>query len=157
MQFVWAWRIEQLGLGRARYDLVNQHKSIGLTILGLLLLRLLWRSFNPPPLLPPMPVWQRRSRFGVQSGIYLLLILLPPVGWAMSSAAGFVVSWFDLFDLPALLEQDDAMKDSLKTLHAVLAALLAILVSVHVLAALYHHFKLKDDVLRSMLPGRQKR
>ncbi len=49
MQFIWAWRIDQLGLGRERYELVNQHKSIGLTLLGLLCLRLAWRWLSPPP------------------------------------------------------------------------------------------------------------
>ncbi len=82
--------------------------------------------------------------------------MLPVVGWAMSSAAGFVVSWFDVFDLPALLEQNDPLKERLLTLHAILAWSLAVIVLGHSLAALHHHLVLKDEVLWRMLPGKRK-
>ncbi|MCX4186889.1 cytochrome b [Methylophaga sp. OBS4] len=153
MQFIWAWRILQLGLGRQRYDLVNEHKSIGLTILALVLLRLIWRYFNPPPPLPTtMPPWQRRLALVTHYVIYGLLLVIPPVGWAMSSAAGFVVSWFDVFDLPALVAQDDALKEALKTLHVTLALALGALVIGHAAVAVHHHFVRKDDILKRMLP-----
>lgn len=155
VQFTWAWRIEQLGLGRARYELVNQHKSIGLTIFMLVVLRLLWRFYTPPPALPEsISYWQQQSSRWVHAGIYLLLLALPLVGWSMSSAAGFVVSWFDLFDLPALLSQDDGLKTILMAIHAVLAWSLALLVIGHILAAFHHHIVKKDTVLKRMLPGR---
>lgn len=154
MQFTWAWRIQQLDLGRLRYELVNQHKSIGLTIFAFLMLRLFWRWFNPPPPPVSMPRWQQKAMHWVHGLIYLLLLLLPPIGWAMSSAAGFVVSWFDIVDLPALVSQDDALKDRLRDIHALLAWSLAVLVSGHIAVALYHHFVLRDQTLRRMLPGR---
>lgn len=157
MQFIWAWRIDQLGLGRERYELVNQHKSIGLTLLGLLCLRLAWRWLSPPPPLPDhMSYRQQQAARWVHGLIYLLLVMLPVVGWAMSSAAGFVVSWFDVFDLPALLEQNDPLKERLLTLHAILAWSLAVIVLGHSLAALHHHLVLKDEVLWRMLPGKRK-
>lgn len=156
LQFTWAWRIQQLETGRQRYDLVNEHKSIGLTILAFLLARLLWRWFNPPPPAVAMPHWQRRAMQWVHGLIYLLLLLLPPIGWAMSSAAGFVVSWFDVFDLPPLVAQDDALKDRLRDIHAFLAWTLALLVTGHIGAALYHHFIKRDQTLLRMLPGRQR-
>lgn len=156
LQFIWAWRFEQLGIGRERYELVNQHKSIGLTILTLLLIRLLWRSFNPPPPSVAMPLWQQQAMRTVHGLIYLLLLIIPPIGWAMSSAGGFVVSWFDVVDLPALTAQNDALKESLRDLHAALAWTLAVLITGHIAAALHHHFVQKDDTLKRMLPGRLK-
>lgn len=157
LQFTWAWRIQQLGIGRERYEMVNQHKSIGLTILALLIIRLLWRYFNPPPDPVSMPLWQQRAMQWVHGLIYLLLLALPPVGWAMSSAAGFVVSWFDVFDLPALVAQDDALKELLRDIHAFLAWTLAVLVLGHIGAALHHHFLRRDDSLLRMLPTRRRR
>lgn len=154
LQFSWAWRIQQLDLGRLRYELVNQHKSIGLTIFALLLFRLFWRWFNPPPAAVAMPRWQQRMMHWVHGLIYLLLFMLPLAGWAMSSAAGFVVSWFDVFDLPAVVSQDDALKDRLRDIHALLAWTLALLVTGHIAAALYHHFIQRDQTLMRMLPGR---
>lgn len=155
LQFTWAWRIEQLGLGRARYELVNQHKSIGLTVFMLVVLRLLWRLYSSPPALPEnIPYWQQRSSRWVHTAIYVLLLALPLVGWAMSSSAGFIVSWFDVFDLPALLAQDDDLKTVLMATHATLAWSLALLVTGHILAALHHHIVKKDAVLKRMLPGR---
>lgn len=153
LQFVWAWRIEQLGLGRARYELVNEHKSMGLTIFMLVVLRLLWRFYHAPPPLPEqIPYWQQQSSRWVHGFLYALLLCLPLVGWAMSSAAGFVVSWFNLIDLPALMSQNEVLKERLMDLHALLAWSLALLVTGHILMALHHHFVKKDEVLRRMLP-----
>jgi len=157
LQFAWAWRIEQLGLGRARYELVNQHKSIGLTVFMLVVLRLAWRFYSPAPALPStMTLWQQKCSRWVHACIYLLLLSLPIVGWAMSSAAGFVVSWVNVFDLPALMSQDDALKTVLMAIHTTLAWTLALLVTGHILAALHHHFIKKDEVLRRMLKGAKK-
>ncbi len=153
LQFIWAWRIQQLGFGRERFDLVNQHKSIGLTILGLVVLRLVWRYFNPPPPLPAgMPAWERRAA-GITHGLfYVLLLIIPLAGWAMSSAAGYGASWFGLIHLPDPVEQNQALMDGLQWVHRLLAWLLAALVVVHVLAALRHHLVNKDAVMRRMLP-----
>lgn len=153
MQFVWAWRIQQLGLGRQRFDLVNEHKSIGLTILALVLLRLVWRYISPPPPFPAsMPLWERQAAAIIHGLLYALLLALPLVGWAMSSAAGYGASWFGLVHLPDLVAQDQDLMDRLQWLHAVLAWTLVLLVAGHVLAALRHQFVKKDDVLRRMLP-----
>lgn len=153
MQFVWAWRIQQLGLGRQRFELVNEHKSFGLTILALLVLRLLWRYISPPPPFPAgMPRWERCAAAITHGVLYALLAALPLVGWAMSSAAGYGASWFGLIHLPDLVAQDQDLMDRLQRLHALLAWALVLLVAGHVLAALRHHFLKKDEVLRRMLP-----
>lgn len=153
MQFIWAWRIEQLGLGRQRYDLVNQHKSIGITILILVLCRLLWRLFNVTPIYsPPLNARERIISRYVHMLLYSLLLLIPLTGWLMSSAAGFVVSWFGWIDLPSLIAQDDNLKKLFKLIHAILAWTMGAVVLLHITAALYHHFIKRDNTMKRMLP-----
>ncbi len=154
LQFTWAWRIQQLDpFTRARFDLVNEHKSIGATLLALVGARLLWRLFNPPPPPPPtLAAWEQRAAATAHWLLYAVLVALPLTGWMMSSAAGYGVQWFGLFRLPDLVAQDQALLDRMQALHALLATALAGLVSVHVLAALRHELWKRDNVLRRMLP-----
>lgn len=156
LQFIWAWRFLQLGIGRERYELVNQHKSIGITVLLLVLVRIVWRKFNTKPTPVSMPDKQQLAMRFVHRTIYALLVVLPPLGWAMSSAGGFTVNWFDLMQLPALLEQNDAHKTLLRSIHATCAWLLWALLVGHIMMAGYHHFYLKDGLLWRMLPSRKR-
>ncbi len=82
----------------------------------------------------------------------MLLFAIPLTGWTMSSARGFPVSWFGFFQLPDLVPKDKALYEALVSTHETLAWTLAAVVALHVGAALKHHFMLKDDVLRRMLP-----
>jgi cytochrome b561 len=78
---------------------------------------------------------------------------VPLTGWTMSSARGFPVSWFGFFTLPDLVPKSKPLYDALVTTHVTLAWTLVAVVALHVGAALKHHFYLKDDVLRRMLPA----
>ncbi len=134
-----------------RIALVANHKSVGITILGLALLRIGWRIFNPPPALPAsMPGWQRGASAVSHWSLYGLLLALPITGWMMSSAAAFSVSYFSLFTLPDLVAPAEALKDRLHAVHELLAKALFALAMLHILAALKHHFIDKDKVLRRM-------
>jgi len=84
--------------------------------------------------------------------LYTLLFAVPLAGWTMSSARGFPVSWFGFFTLPDLVPKNKALYELLVTTHGVLAWTLGVVAIIHMLAALKHHFVLKDDVLRRMLP-----
>jgi cytochrome b561 len=85
-------------------------------------------------------------------GLYLLLFAMPLTGWMMTSARGFPVSWFGFFQLPDFVPKNDALYNAMKETHDTLALALYAIVALHVAAALKHHFVLKDDVLRRMLP-----
>jgi len=129
------------------------HKSVGITILVLALLRLLWRFANPVPNLPDTlkPLERKLAHF-THFMLYALLFAQPISGWMMSSARGFPVSWFGFFQLPDLVPKSKPLYDALVTTHATLAVVLGVVVTLHVAGALKHHFYLKDDVLRRMLP-----
>jgi cytochrome b561 len=154
--------LAQLGIGvyaaslpvsLARLQWLSHHKSLGLTILALLLLRLGWRVLNPPPELPPtMPRWERRAALATHRLLYVLLVAAPLAGWLYASAAGLSASWFGLFTVPDLVAKDRERAELFKALHIGLVSLLALLVAVHAGAALRHRLILRDGVMHRMLP-----
>jgi cytochrome b561/polyisoprenoid-binding protein YceI len=142
-----------LPLGVEKLALLARHKSIGITILALAALRLVWRWLNPTPPLPAnlTPYERFLARF-THTALYVLLFAMPLSGWIMSSARGFPVSWFSLYQLPDLVPKSRMLYEAMVTAHAALAIALALTVALHVAGALKHHFVLKDDTLRRMLP-----
>lgn len=153
VQFILANRADALPLGSAKIAVLAQHKSVGITILGLALLRLIWRWFNPVPAEPlDIPQWQRIAARVSHIGLYALLFITPLAGWLMSSARNFPVSWFGLVTLPDFIEPNRPAYDFLHETHELLAGTLFWLALLHVAAALKHHFIDKDNVLRRMLP-----
>ncbi len=147
-----AERAEHAGLIVKQLGIVANHKSIGMTILALAILRLGYRVFNPPPPLPDeMPKWQTWGSHASHILLYAFLFALPITGWLMSSAYAYTVSWFNLFALPDLIAANKATANWLGTLHFRLADALALLAFLHIAAAIKHHVVDKDDVLRRML------
>jgi cytochrome b561 len=152
-QFTLATLFDDLPAGAKKLTLLSRHKSIGITILMLAALRLAWRWANPTPPLPDtLKPWERSLARFTHALLYLLLFAVPLAGWTMSSARGFPVSWFGFFTLPDLVPKNKALYEVLLTTHGVLAWTLGVVAIIHLLAALKHHFVLKDDVLRRMLP-----
>ena len=143
-----------LPLSMAKLATLARHKSLGMTILALALLRLGWRALNPTPALPDnlKPYEQRLARL-THASLYGLIIALPLTGWLMSSARGFPVSWFNLVQLPNLVGRNVPLYHTLVSLHVALAITLGLVLALHIGAAIKHHFVLRDDTLRRMLPG----
>ncbi len=145
---------EDLPQGFDKLVLMSRHKSLGITILALALLRLLWRLHNKPP--PPPPGLHLLLRmFGRLTHVmlYALLFALPVTGWLTSSAANSAVSWWGWVVLPDLVGPSEANFERFGEWHLALTRVLVIVVSVHAAAAIVHHFFFKDNVLRRMLPG----
>lgn len=154
-QFVLGFSAQGLPIGIERFVLLVRHKSIGMTILVLVLVRLAWRAYSPAPPLPAgMSAPQRLAAHMSHALLYGLLLVLPVVGWITSSASHLTVTWFGLFAFPNLVGPDLKLAKLAKTVHATLAWTLLIVASLHALAALWHHFKRRDTVLRRMLPVR---
>lgn len=128
------------------------HKSIGITVLALGLLRLLSRLLTPAP--PPMhgPHWQQRLASIHHAFLYVLLLAMPLSGWLLNSVAGQPLKWFGLFALPALTGKNADLRAFADGAHTWLFWTLALMVSVHLLAALHHHWIRKDGVLARMWP-----
>jgi cytochrome b561 len=153
VQFGLAWTADDLPLGMHKLALLARHKSFGMTVLMLALLRLGWRLRHRPPALPgEMTRVERLLARVTHVAFYVLLFAMPLTGWTMSSAKNYSVSWFGLFTWPNLVPQNDALFEALKTTHDWLSYALFAIAVLHVLAALKHHFWNKDDVLLRMLP-----
>jgi len=142
-----------LPIGLARLQWLSRHKSLGLAILAVVLLRIAWRATNrPPPLPDSIPEWQRAAAVATHWLLYLVLVLAPLAGWLYSSAAGLSINWFGLIQVPDLIAQDPGLAEVFKQLHRALVALLALLIAGHAGAALRHAFWLHDGVAHRMLP-----
>ncbi|MGH8179305.1 MAG: cytochrome b [Steroidobacter sp.] len=152
-QFVLANKAGDLPLGAAKLATLAQHKSVGITILGLAILRLLWRLLGTAPALPATtPRWQHRFAHASHFLLYALLLIIPMLGWLMSSARNFPVSWFGFVTLPDFIAPNKAAFDFLRDAHEVAAKTLFVVALVHIAAALKHHFIDRDNVLRRMSP-----
>jgi cytochrome b561 len=146
-----------------KFQLYQVHKSLGLTVLGLSLVRLGWRLGHPPPPLPAgMASWERLAARGTHIVFYVLMIGLPISGWMMVSASPWNIPTqpWGLFTLPhlpwfATHPDKEGLEGVLKALHETAAWTMAGLIVLHVAAALRHHFVKRDLVLLRMLPGRR--
>lgn len=138
----------------SRALLMGLHKSLGLTVLLVTLIRLGLRVLKRPlPPVAPVSPMANLAATVVHLGLYALLFALPLLGWALSSANGKPVMWFGLITLPPLVQQDEDAGDLFGELHEGAAELLFVLVAVHAAAALFHHYFLRDRTLRAMLPA----
>ena len=153
VQFLLANQAENLPLGAAKIAVLARHKSFGITILTLVLLRLIWRWFNTvPPEPADVPRWQKIAARISHVALYALLLATPLAGWLMSSARNFPVSWFGLVTLPDFIAPNRPAYDLLHQAHELMAGTLFWLALLHIAAALKHHFVDRDNVLRRMLP-----
>jgi cytochrome b561 len=144
--------MHDLPISPTRLKLFNWHKWAGITILTLSALRLAWRLGHPPPPDAPMPTWQRTAAHALHRALYVLFFAVPLAGWAYSSATGFPVVWFGVIPLPDWVPVDKAWADALKATHKALAFALALLVLLHVAAALKHQLVDRDGLLHRMRP-----
>jgi cytochrome b561 len=146
----------------SRFPIIQFHKSIGLTVLALSVLRVLWRIVNP---VPPLPDSMGRGLKALAHAshylLYFLIIFIPLSGWALVSASplGLPTNYFGLFHWPALpffAHMPRAEKAPLHheffAVHLYLAIAALVLLPLHVCGALYHQLR-GEDVLRRMAPG----
>jgi cytochrome b561 len=134
-------------------QLYGIHKSIGMLVLILAVIRVAWKLVNRPnPAFRDQVIWRRRSAATSHGLLYVLIFLQPLSGWAMTSAGGRDVRLFGWVTFPPLLRADPELHESLETVHEWLFYVLLAVAAVHIVAALYHHVVLKDDTLRRMLP-----
>ena len=146
---------EEARLSPLKLDLFVWHKSIGVTILLLVVLRVAWRLINPPPAAPPsIPAWETTSARIGHALLYLLMFAVPLTGWWVSDATRIPFKAFWLVPMPDLIEANREMSDLAADVHGALTKLLLLVVVIHIAAALRHHFFLHNKILTRMLPWR---
>jgi len=156
VQVSWGWTMQAIpkqppGL---RADAFNVHKSIGLTILALMVLRLVWRAWHRPPPLPPMPKWQAQLARFTHVTLYAVLFVMPVAGYLGSVFSGYPVKYFGI-TLPAWGWKDAQLKDLMSAVHFTASWVLLGAVALHVAGALKHWLWDRDTLVARMgLPPR---
>ena len=140
--------------GGARIEILFFHKSIGVTVLGLIALRIVWRLIAGAPAYaePLGKLAQVASRAG-HLALYALMIAMPVSGYLGSTAGGRAVSWFGLFELPRLAAKDRSLAVAASWAHLVFAWMLGFVLAAHLSAVVWHAMIKRDSVLTRMWPS----
>jgi cytochrome b561 len=156
IQYTIGWLMPDVHKDTKPIGLISLHLSIGSLIVLVVLIRLAWRLTHPAPpepsALPPMFQAAARATHWL---LYALLVAFPLMGWANASSRGWQVSLFGLVPLPPLSPTGSILGHQMGDVHQVFAWVLLAAVGLHISAALFHHFIIKDDTLRRMLPRRR--
>lgn len=148
-QYVVAWTMPGIHRGTQPVGLIVVHLDLGAFIIGIMILRVLWRFVRKEPDVVEGSSFTRGVAYLTHGLLYLLLIAQPLMGWANASSRGWKITLFGV-DLPPLAPTGSAIGHKLGDVHGALAWVMLGLIGLHVAAALYHHFLLRDGVLRRM-------
>jgi cytochrome b561 len=134
-----------------KFSLFDLHKATGLILFSLVALRLFWRFISDQPGLDhSVPLWQRRAASGNIIFLYLLMIAMPVSGFFMSTLGGHDISFYGLFIISPLAH-DKAASGIFANIHEYVSYIMIAAFILHLLGALYHHYVLKDNVLKRMV------
>ena len=138
-----------------REAMKDWHFMLGLTVFGIVGIRMLLRlMFRVPPITPMPSAALRFSAAAMHLALYLFLIVMPLLGWLALSADGKPIPFFGL-QLPALIAPNAALGENLEELHETIGTIGYYLVGLHAAAALFHHYFMRDDTLLRMLPRKR--
>jgi len=128
------------------------HFMLGLKVFELIWFRLIAKLVNSTPLIePPIARWQDLTAKAVRALLYLLMITMPLLGWLRLGAAGKSIPFYG-WQLPALVAENKGITETVKDVHEAGATVIYFLVGIHALAALCHHYFVRDKTLRQTLP-----
>ncbi len=151
LNFVLHELAEEAGSDVIELAIWANHKSVGMTVLMLAVIRLNWRFTHPAPALPAtMPSWQVMVSKVTHVVLYALIFIMPLSGWLYSSASAYSVSWFNLFVFPDLVWDNESLAESFEEVHEIGANVMFVLALLHILAALKHAVIDRDGVLSRM-------
>ena len=128
------------------------HETLGMCVFVLVVMRVLWRTIDRQPAPPQVPPWMNIMAKAVQWALYLLLFALPLTAIAGAWLEGHPVTLLAGVEISPLVDLSHNAGSQIATIHTWLGDAILWLAGLHALAALYHHFILKDGVLASMLP-----
>lgn len=129
------------------------HKNVGVLVLLLLLVRVLYRWFRPPPPLPDgFPDWQHRIAGATHGALYLLLFAMPVAGYVRVRAGGFPIETLDAMGIPALVPRSDALADTATAMHYYGGLAIIAIIAMHIGAACYHGILRRDGIFSRMWP-----
>ena len=141
------WGVEEEQSQRSFY--FNLHKSVGLSLLMLIVLRMYWRfTHRPPAFLNSMKLWEKRLAKATHHSLYLLMFLIPLSVIIMSTGSKYGIKWFGIKVIPGF--DDKAIRELFYEFHEIFGLLLLLLLIFHILGAVKHSIVDKDGTLRRM-------
>lgn len=141
------WGVEEEQSQRSFY--FNLHKSVGLSLLMLIVLRMYWRfTHRPPAFLNSMKLWEKRLAKATHHSLYLLMFLIPLTGIIMSAGSKYGIKWFGIKVIPGF--DDKAIRELFYEFHEIFGLLLLLILILHILGAVKHSIVDKDGTLRRM-------
>ncbi len=144
------WYMSSLSPSDYKWTVYGLHKSFGMLVLFLIVLRTIWRFSNRTPDFPiSTPRYQKIAARLTHVCLYLFMFIMPISGMLMSLFGGHDVSFFGIVTIPTSGKFE--FSNLSKEMHEYGAIILAGIICLHLIAALYHHFKLKDDVMMRMI------
>jgi len=144
---IYTWQLSEEASPRTFY--FNLHKSIGVTLLGLIIIRVLWRiTHRPPALLSSYKAWERKLATGTHHLLYLLMIAMPVSGLIMAVSSKYGVKWFGMDFIGGL--DNTPLREAFKEVHEVIGAIILLVLILHILGALKHKLIDKDDTMKRM-------
>jgi cytochrome b561 len=148
---VWA---SLLPRGETRSEILFVHKSIGMTVLCLVVLRIVWRLIaGAPAYAEPLGRLTHAAAQSAHIALYALMIAMPVSGYVLSAGSGADIPWFGLFSFPVLLPKDEALRTAGSWAHYIFAWTIAFVLAAHLGAVVWHAAIRRDSVLTRMWPG----
>ncbi len=146
---IYTWQLTEESSPRAFY--FNLHKSIGITLLALIFIRIIWRiTHKPPALLTSYKAWERKLSTSAHHLLYVLMFLVPISGLIMSAASKYGVKWFGLDFIAGL--DNKPLREIFHETHEIAGLVLLAIIILHITGALKHKFIDKDETMQRMLP-----
>lgn len=134
-----------------KLELFDLHKSLGVGIFMLMMLRLVWLKVSPNPQQISKAKFEHILGHAVKGILYLAMIIMPISGWVLSNAAGHEVAFFNLFTLPNIVAENDSLHEFAEDFHGTTGQVMIAVILLHIAGALKHHFVYKDATLLRML------
>jgi cytochrome b561 len=145
---IYTWNLSEEVSPRTFY--FNLHKSIGITIFALILVRILWRfTHKPPTLLSSYKAMERKLASGAHHLLYLLMVALPLSGVLMAINSKYGIKWFGMDFLGGA--DNKPMRELFKEMHEIIGIIILLVIILHILGALKHKFIDKDETMSRML------
>ena len=151
VQLVIGWTMPDVHKGTLPVGEIGWHVIVGVVLILLIALRVIWRIVRPPLPTPAERGWMGRTARATHVLLYLLMVVVPVLGWANASSRDWAVGLTSWFELPRIMPVGSKLGHEFGDLHGNLALVMAILVGLHVAAGIYHHVVRRDDTLRRML------
>lgn len=147
-------RIANMEVSLSALKFFGYHKTLGMTVLALMILRILWHWITPPPApLSHGVIWQDRLARNVHRSFYVLLLAMPLTGWFASSATGIDTVVFGRWTIPAIAPASERLEEIGFLIHGTIAKILVAVILLHIGGALYRTFIKPDGTLSRMVRG----